>query len=473
MKRGILALMIAAIALSMISCSFLPLDVMDDPADPQASSYQGFLRTDDPDKIVLSIPNGLRIVEPTLVFSEVVGAEKYHVQVANGADFSAPVFNKDDCDSNIVAITLDEQTVDLRYWRVRAALPDGGWGAWSQTGSFVYLHPESVYFDSQGGSSPTPKFAATQEGSLYTMAANPTKAGKEFDGWWTLPGGKGERISAATTVTTEAGHIVYAKWLDTYPVTYNGNGHTLGMVPDGQTKIEGTPLTLRTKEALVRSGYYFVGWNTRPDGTGTAYPEEGSYSANWATILYAQWKRSYTVGDVGPTGGYIFYDKGSYSDGWRYLEAAPEGWLWLGHDPGASFGYYRKSSGSANTTVGTDTSIGSGKANTQALVSVMGKKTFIDSSGLRKSLYAAKIASDYTMSVAGVTYSDWFLPSKDELHQMYLNLYKQSKGGFSRTYYWSSSESGAEKAWMQYFSNEDPKDSGRNNEFLVRPVRSF
>ena len=27
---------------------------------------------------------------------------------------------------------------------------------------------------------------------------------------------------------------------------------------------------------------------------------------------------------VGPAGGFVFYDKGSYSDGWRYMECAPE-----------------------------------------------------------------------------------------------------------------------------------------------------
>jgi hypothetical protein len=31
----------------------------------------------------------------------------------------------------------------------------------------------------------------------------------------------------------------------------------------------------------------------------------------------------YAIGETGPAGGLIFYDKGDNSDGWRYLEAAP------------------------------------------------------------------------------------------------------------------------------------------------------
>jgi hypothetical protein len=38
---------------------------------------------------------------------------------------------------------------------------------------------------------------------------------------------------------------------------------------------------------------------------------------------------TYSLRDIGPAGGYIFYDKGSYSDGWRYLEAAPVSTEWM------------------------------------------------------------------------------------------------------------------------------------------------
>ena len=39
--------------------------------------------------------------------------------------------------------------------------------------------------------------------------------------------------------------------------------------------------------------------------------------------LFAQ--TAYNIGDTGPAGGIVFYDKGRVSDGWRYLEAARAG----------------------------------------------------------------------------------------------------------------------------------------------------
>ena len=92
------------------------------------------------------------------------------------------------------------------------------------------------------------------------------------------------------------------------------------------------------------TSYRFTGWNTKADGSGIDQAE-GSYFTMGASpvILYAQWA-AYALRDIGPAGGYIFYDKGSYLkadfsiikaatpppvpitppyDAWRYLEAAP------------------------------------------------------------------------------------------------------------------------------------------------------
>jgi len=46
---------------------------------------------------------------------------------------------------------------------------------------------------------------------------------------------------------------------------------------------------------------------------------------------------------------------------------------------------------------------------------------------------------------------DWFLPSKNELHMMYINLRVAGVGGFSLEWYWSSSEFNASGAWPESF----------------------
>ena len=52
-----------------------------------------------------------------------------------------------------------------------------------------------------------------------------------------------------------------------------------------------------------------------------------AYAKNKVGITYGKevvFTTTYVVGETGPAGGFIFYDKGKKSDGWRYLEAAPE-----------------------------------------------------------------------------------------------------------------------------------------------------
>lgn len=185
---------------------------------------------------------------------------------------------------------------------------------------------------------------------------------------------------------------------------------------------------------------------------GKSYGTTGSYSG-------------YSIGAEGPAGGLVFYDKGFYSDGWRYLEAAPS-------DIGSFvFGYYRPDKEN-NNGVGTVTAIGSGENNTENLKKYMdiNGKAYSNDSGDTTREYAARKCFDY--SYGG--YDDWFLPSKDELSLMYVNLHKRRLGSFAGSYYWSSSESYADRAWLQDFYKGDQFGYIRSNVVSrVRPVRAF
>lgn len=72
-----------------------------------------------------------------------------------------------------------------------------------------------------------------------------------------------------------------------------------------------------------------------------------------------------------------------------------------------------------------------------------------------------------------VTYSDWFLPSKDELDMMYDNLKVSGVGGFFNTLYWSSFEQEASGAWFKSFNDGTRSVSNKNTCLSIRAARSF
>jgi hypothetical protein len=103
------------------------------------------------------------------------------------------------------------------------------------------------------------------------------------------------------------------------------------------------------------------------------------------------------------------------------------------------------------------TAIGTGNQNTIDIVN-----------GCSTAGIAAKLCNELTLD----GYSDWYLPSKDELNKLYIN--KVLIGGFSSLFYWSSSEASASTAWGQNFSyGGQYGDLGKYGPAYVRPVRSF
>ncbi|HAT11222.1 MAG TPA: hypothetical protein DCS97_11670 [Planctomycetes bacterium] len=133
----------------------------------------------------------------------------------------------------------------------------------------------------------------TQDMSL-TLATNSgglAKTGYSFAGWNTAADGSGTSYAVGASYTANVSLALYAAWTpNTYAVTYAVNGATGGTAPAIQTKIQDVALTLATNSGtLVRTGYTFAGWNTAVDGSGTAYAEGASYTANAALVLYAAW----------------------------------------------------------------------------------------------------------------------------------------------------------------------------------------
>ncbi len=85
--------------------------------------------------------------------------------------------------------------------------------------------------------------------------------------------------------------------------------------------------------------------------------------------------------------------------------------------------------------------------------------------------FAAKVCADYSVTVSGVKYGDWYLPSKYELNLLYQQ--KDVVGGFaSSANYWSSTELNSTNAWSQYFGG----GSGhllKDGTYRVRAIRAF
>ena len=200
---------------------------------------------------------------PTFSWTAVPDAVEYELRIADsepGLTSASSVRETGTTHTPASALT----NLQTYYWQVRAKDGAGQYGAWSDVQSL------DVEWGAISGQSPA-------DGSS-TPDTTPTFS------WTAVPGAAGYDLQLADS---RAG-------VESAPVQ----------------NAAGTSYTPSSALTDKHTHYWRV---QAKDGDGQSGP--------WSGIIAIQ--IGYSIGDTGPAGGIVFYDKGSYSDSWRYMEAAP------------------------------------------------------------------------------------------------------------------------------------------------------
>lgn len=352
-------------------------------------------------------------------------------------------------------------------WKVRAGDNSANWGAWSNTWNLIIQSTTPVTYTITASAGPngsiSPSGSVTvNQGSNKSFTITPD-SGYSIDDVL-VDGSSVGAVSSYTFTNVTQNHTISATFkaevnnapvITSTPVTSatKNQAYTYDVNAtdsDGDTLVYSLTTTLSGMS--INSSTGLITWTPTAAGAYnvTVMVSDGAlFDTQSYTITVAE----NGTCDIGPAGGCIFYDKGSYSDGWRYLEAAPLSTEWMA----------REWCSCGTLIGGTETGIGTGQSNTTIIVA------WLDSHG--KTDCAAQVCD--ALVYGG--YSDWFFPSKDELNLMYENLHNiaTSVGGFD-LHYWSSSEDEFCTAWYQIFGNgAQANDAGKQSFKKVRAVRAF
>jgi hypothetical protein len=192
--------------------------------------------------------------------------------------------------------------------------------------------------------------------------------------------------------------------------------------------------------------YYVRAYAT--NSAGTAYGAEVSFT----TAAF-----SGSIGDA-YQGGKVAYILQSGDPG--YVAGEVHGLIAATSDQ--STGIIWNNDGTKATRGATGIVIGTGLANTNAIINKQGEPA---------TSYAAGLARAYT----GGGYTDWYLPSKEELNKLYIN--RVAIGGFANAWYWNSTEYNLSVftfGWCQNFNNGN-QDAFNDVTWAVnvRAIRAF
>jgi TolB-like protein len=84
-----------------------------------------------------------------------------------------------------------------------------------------------------------------------------------------------------------------------------------------------------------------------------------------------------------------------------------------------------------------------------------------------------RIAKTLAENYDGGGFTDWHLPTIEEMEFIYINLKLRGVGSFNSSFHWSSSENGANNVWGLIFSNGERYNGTKNGGGRIRAIRSF
>jgi len=243
----------------------------------------------------------------------------------------------------------------------------------------------------------------------------------------------------------------------TYTVTFNSNGGTAVAaitVVSGSTvsrPINPTRTASGANTTRFRNWYTQANFNAGNLSTANAFNFSTPITSN--ITLVADW--GYRIGDTGPGGGIIFYRSETAFTvinfgTTHYLEAAPA-------NMDTTLRLSTVTSPPYPDVTGTATGIGAGRNNTNRILAV------------EPTAPAALACRNYR---GPNNLTDWFLPSRDELLELYLQ--RVAVGMPSSGSFWSSSQNGTSTGWTQNFTNGNQfATMAKQNVSNVRAVRAF
>ena len=260
-------------------------------------------------------------------------------------------------------------------------------------------------------------------------------------------------VQGATPVTTTTAGTGY-----TGTVSWSGSPATYALATTYTATITLTPTSGYTLTGVAANFFTVAGATT----------DTNSANSGVITAVFSATASTYAVGNTGPGGGIVYYvDSAGFSCGadlvsiCNYLEAAPTAGAsaWTDVERSWATGTTNQDANVANAT---GTAIGTGYKNSVAIVAQSGN-------------VAATSAAVEARAYRGPNgLSDWYLPSKDELNQLYLR--QTDVGGFSGyRYFWSSSQYTLQgyRAFDLLFSGGISGEYSKHAEEYVRPVRAF